>query len=160
MPRSCLVLLMLSLLMTTGGCSRPATPAPADGVLATSANLVRARADDAVFQASAMDVSRLDPAIAARYGLNPGRGGALLLVTLRDADGDALAPDDLVLTATASVLPDPPEALELQHLQVDGLNDYVGVFAARAPANVQFHVIATRHGRRAELDTHVQLYPP
>lgn len=160
MPRSYLPLLIVSLLIATGGCSRPAAPTPADGVLASSADLVRASAGDAVFQASAMDVARLDPAVAARYGLDPNRGGALLLVTLRDADGNGLPPDDLVLTATASVLPDPPKALGLQHLQVDGLNDYVGVFAARAPANVQFHVSATRHGQRAELDTHVQLYPP
>lgn len=156
-----LPILLPFLAATSSGCSRPsAAPTPADGILAASAESARATAGDAVFQAVAMDITRLDPAIAARYGLPTHQPGALLLVTLRDADGNGLPSDDLVLTAMASALPDPPKALALQHVQTDGLNDYIGVFAARAPADVQFQLQAIRHGQRASLSTRVQLYPP
>ena len=49
-------------------------------------------------------------------------------------------------TATATVLPDPPKGLQLQPIQVDGLTDYIGVFAARPPATVEFRVTAVRNG--------------
>ncbi|MCL6618755.1 MAG: DUF4426 domain-containing protein [Thermomonas hydrothermalis] len=144
----------------TTGCTRtPDAPTPADAVLANSTSTVTARADDAVFQAVALDIAQLDPTTAKRYGLDTQTPGALLLVTLRDAAGNGLPPDDLVLTATANTLTDPPRALGLHHLQVDGLNDYVGVFAAQPPAQVQFHITAVRHGQRATLETGVSLYP-
>lgn len=161
MSRLLPILLPALIAATAAGCNQPAeAPAPADAVIASSAGATRASAGDAVFQAAAMDVTRLDPAIASRYGLHPHQGGALLLVTLRDAEGNGLPPDDLVLTATANVPPDPPKALALQHVQIDGLNDYIGVFAVRPPASVQFQIHASRHGQRADLDTQIQLYPP
>lgn len=143
------------------GCGGTSVPQPAGAQLAASAShaTATATAGDAVLQATALDIAQLDPAMAARYGLDARQQGALLLVTLRDANGDALAPDDLVLTATASVLPDPPRGLALQPIRVDGLTDYIGVFAARPPANVRFHLTATRHGARAEFDASADLYP-
>lgn len=151
--------LLLALLLA--GCGGTSAPQPAGAQLATSAShaTATATAGDAVLQATALDIAQLDPAMVARYGLDARQQGALLLVTLRDANGDALAPDDLVLTATASVLPDPPRALALHPIRVDGLTDYIGVFAARPPANVRFHLTATRHGARAEFDASADLYP-
>lgn len=142
-------------LLSACGRGEPA-PTPATPATSTAAT---ATVGEATLQASSVAIASLDAAMAARYGFDRSHDGALLLVTLRDANGDALAPADLQLTATASVLPDPPRPLELQRIDVGNLTDYVGVFPARPPANVHFHVTATRGGARAELDTSAALYP-
>jgi hypothetical protein len=132
----------------------PATPL-ASAPAATSVTSV----GGATLQASAVAIANLNETVATRYGLDRSHDGALLLVTLRDADGNALPPDDLRLTATATVLPDPPKPLELQPIAVDGMTDYIGVFAVRPPASVQFRVTAIRGGARAEIATSAELYP-
>lgn len=140
------------------GCGRdaaaPAAPLSSSPV-ATSVTSV----GGATLQASAVAIANLNPGVATRYGLDPRHDGALLLVTLRDANGNALPPVDLRVTATATVLPDPPKPLDLQAIAVDGMTDYIGVFAVRPPASVQFRVTAIRGGARAELATSVELYP-
>lgn len=133
-------------------------PAPTPATLATP-TAATTNVGGASLQVSSVAIANLDAAMAARYGFDPSHDGALLLVTLRDANGDALPPGDLLLTATASVLPDPPRPLDLQRIGVGNLTDYVGVFPARPPASVRFHVTATRGGARAELDTTAELYP-
>ena len=83
----------------------------------------------------------------------------MLLVTVRDAAGNGIDPGDLQLTATASVLPDPPTPLALRAIQTDGMTDYLGVVQARAPATVTFKLIATRAGARADIATTAELQP-
>ena len=150
--------LFLPSVLALAACGRdaatPATPATAMP-FTTSVTTV----GGATLQASAIAIANLNEATATRYGLDRSHDGALLLVTLRDADGNALPPDDLRLTATATVLPDPPKPLELQPIAVDNMTDYVGVFAVRPPASVQFRVTAIRGGARAELATGAELYP-
>ena len=107
----------------------------------------------------AVAIANLNAAMAKRYGLDGHQDGALLVVTVRDAAGNALPAGDLQLTATATVLPDPPKGLQLQPIRVDGLTDYIGVFAARPPASVQFRVTAVRNGVRTEMTTTAELYP-
>ena len=155
MPTALLPVLLPVALLAACGRGEPA-PTPATPATSTAAT---ATVGGATLQASSVAIASLDAAMAARYGFDRSHDGALLLVTLRDANGDALAPADLQLTATASVLPDPPRPLELQRIDVGNLTDYVGVFPARPPANVHFHVTATRGGTRAELDTSAALYP-
>lgn len=133
-------------------------PTPTPATLSTT-TASTATVGGATLQISSVAIANLDPAMAARYGFDPGHDGALLLVTLRDENGEAIAPADLQLTATASVLPDPPRPLELQRIEVGTMTDYVGVFPARPPASVQFRVTATRGGSRAEMTTTAELYP-
>ncbi|TLX23204.1 DUF4426 domain-containing protein [Thermomonas fusca] len=154
---SAVLFLLFPVAALLGACGR-GEPAPTAAVLATS-TVATATVGGATLQASSVAIANLDPAMAARYGFDPGHDGALLLVTLRDGNGDALPPADLQLTATARVLPDPPKPLELQRIEVGNLIDYVGVFPARPPASVQFHVTASRSGARAEMDTTAELYP-
>lgn len=154
---SAILRLLLPLVALLSACGR-GEPAPATATLATS-TVATAAVGGATLQASSVAIANLDPAMAARYGFDPGHDGALLLVTLRDANGDALPPADLQLAATASVLPDPPRPLQLQRIEVGNLIDYVGVFPARPPASVRFHVTASRGGARAEMDTTAELYP-
>ena len=149
--------LLPSMLALLGACGR-GDPAPAT-VLSPEAAVSVTSVGGATLQASAIAIANLNPAMAAHYGLDRNHDGALLLVTLRDANGNALPPDDLRLTAMATVLPDPPKPLELQPLQVGDMTDYVGVFPARPPASVQFRVTAIRAGARAELTATAELYP-
>lgn len=150
-------LLLATLLAGCGGSQAP-TPA-ANATVSTGAGIRTATVGDATLQASAMAIAHLNEATAHRYGLDRHQDGALLVVTVRDADGNALPVGDLQLTATATVPPDPPRGLQLQPIQTDGLTDYIGVFAARPPASVQFRVTAIRNGARTEMTTTAELYP-
>src|SRR5690606_28048569 len=98
-------------------------------------------------------------AVAARYGIERDGEGVLLLVTVRDAAGNAINPGDLQLTATASVLPEPARPLALRAIQSDGMTDYLGVVRAGSPASVRFALNAVRGGSRAELTTTADLQP-
>lgn len=154
--------LLSAALLTTllAGCGNPQAPAPsAHAALSPAADTSTATVGDATLQASAVAITNLNEAMAARYGLDGQTDGALLLVTVRDATGNALPVGDLRVTATATVLPDPPKGLQLQPIQVDGLTDYIGVFAARPPATVEFRVTAVRNGARTEMTTTAELYP-
>ena len=66
---------------------------------------------------------------------------------------------DEQLRATAAVLPDPPRPLALRAIRTDGMTDYIGVLHAKAPASVQFKLVATRGGSRADIATTAELYP-
>lgn len=155
-PQSALLcpLLAAALLSACGRDAPVATPAAPASIAAATVTV-----GGATLQASSMAIANLEPTLAARYGFDRSHDGALLLVTLRDANGDALPPGDLQLTATAAVLPDPPRPLELQRIVVGNLTDYVGVFPAQPPASVRFHVTASRSGARAEMNTTTELYP-
>ena len=113
----------------------------------------------ATLQASTVALADLNATVAARYGLAAGDDGLLLLVTVRDADGNALAPGDLAVQATAAVLPDPPAPLALREIRTGELVDYIGVVRAKAPASVQFRLSATRGGSRAEMTTTADVQP-
>lgn len=154
---SAILFLLLPVAALLAACGRGG-PAPATATLAAS-TVATATVGGATLQASSVAIANLDPTMAARYGFDRSHDGALLLVTLRDANGEAIAPGDLRLTASASVPPDPPRPLELQRIEVGSLTDYVGVFPARPPASVQFRVTATRGGARTELTTTAELYP-
>jgi len=125
----------------------------------TSATISRASVGGAVLQTQTVTLASLNPATAKQYGIDNSQEGVLLLVTLRDSNGNALAPADLQLTATASVLPDPPAPLPLRAIQTAGMTDYIGVLHAHAPASVQFTLEAKRGGDRNTLSTTVELSP-
>lgn len=114
---------------------------------------------DAVLHTSTIALGDLEAAVASRYGIDAGKEGMLLLVTVRDAAGDALAPGDLQLQATAAVLPEGPRPLELRMIEAAGMTDYIGVVETRAPASIQFRLGATRGTSRAELATTAELLP-
>ena len=161
MHQTRLSLLTVFLLATPlAGCGGSQAPTPAaNATVSNGAGISTATAGDATLQASAVAIANLNAAMAKRYGLDGHQDGALLVVTVRDAAGNALPAGDLQLTATATVLPDPPKGLQLQPIRVDGLTDYIGVFAARPPASVQFRVTAVRNGARTEMTTTAELYP-
>ena len=105
------------------------------------------------------DYPDLNAAIAERYGIDRSDEGVLLLVTVRDATGNGIAPGDLQLQATAATLTEAARPLPLRAITTNGLTDYIGAFNTAAPATVQFRLSATRGGSRADIATTAELYP-
>ncbi len=110
-------------------------------------------------QTSTVAIADLNAAIAARYGIDRSGEGVLLLVTVRDAAGNGIAPADLLLQATAGTLTEAARPLPLRAITTNGLTDYIGAFNTGAPATVQFRLTATRGGSRADIATTAELYP-
>ena len=148
--------LALILLLAIAGCGGGKAPVPANAHANTTAN---AMIGGVTLQMSTVALADLNEAVARRYGIDGGYDGLMLLVTVRDAAGNAIDPGDLQLVATASVLPDPPKSLELRAIQTDGMTDYLGVVQVRAPASVAFKLVATRGGARSDMATTTELQP-
>jgi hypothetical protein len=158
-------LIAVALLASTlVACGRHET-APASSSASASASATgagqsaTATVGDATLQASTVAIADLNPLVATRYGIDRSQEGVLLLVTVRDKAGDAIAPGDLQLTATAAALPDAPAPLPLRAIATDGMTDYIGVLRVRAPASVQFRLTAIRGGARSEIATTADLQP-
>ena len=148
--------LALLLLLPLAACSGNKAPVPATAhANATASTTV----GGVTLQASTVALADLNDAIAARYGIERSGEGAMLLVTVRNAAGDVIDPGDLQLTATASVLPDPPKPMQLRAIQTDRMTDYLGVVQAKAPATIAFKLTATRGGSRADIATTADLQP-
>ena len=147
---ACLLLLPFAL----AGCNRGDPVRPATPHVASSAT---ATLGDAVVHASAVAMADLNPAVAGNYGIASGQPGLLLLVTVRDAAGDAQDAGDLRLRATATPLGEVARTLELRRIQTGGLTDYVGEVRVAPPANVQFRVEAIRGGARAQMAFNAEL---
>ena len=131
-------------------------------LIATDGALVHARGGDGqqpLHEAKTVAIADLNASIAQRYGIDRTQDGVLLLVTVRDAAGNAADPGDLQLMATAGTLTEPPKPLQLRSIQTEGLTDYIGVFQAAPPASVQFRLTATRGGARADIATTAELHP-
>ena len=146
----------LLLLLSLAACSGDKAPVPATAHADASTSTT---VGGVTLQTSTVALADLNDAVAARYGIDRGSSGVMLLVTVRDDAGNGIDPGDLQLTATGSVLPDPPTPLALRAIQTDGMTDYLGVVQARAPATVTFKLIATRGGSRADIATTAELQP-
>lgn len=130
----------------------PAQPMQASATATTTVGGV-------TLQASTMDVADLNNTVAERYAIDRSSGGVLLLVTVRDAEGNGMAPGDLRLDTIAGALPDAPKPLALHPITTGGMTDYIGVLPASPPATVQFRITAIRNGGRVEISTTAELYP-
>ena len=157
MHRSCVVALFALLSVTAlSACNGRESAVPAQAMQANPA--ATASVGGATLQASVMQVTDLNNAVAKRYAINRSDPGLLLLVTVRDATGNGIAPGNLRLETTASALPDAPARLALRPITTNGMTDYIGVFNARPPASVQFRINAIRNGASAEISTNAELY--
>lgn len=156
------ILSLATLALVLCACN-PGAPTPPAGAVAVAQAPGAANASttlgDAVLDTSTVPLADLGEAVAARYGIQTGREGVLLLVTVRDAAGDAIDIGDLRLQASATVLPQGPVPLDLRQIEAAGMTDYIGVVETRAPATVQFRISATRGGARADIATTAELQP-
>ena len=105
-----------------------------------------ARLGDVVVHASALQTSTLDEAIAKRYGLERSGRVAMLLVSVRRADGSDAA--GLPVSIDATVTPDrgTPERITLREISVDGLVDRVGTVQIAPPESLRFDLVI-RYGK-------------
>ena len=144
-------------------CGRSETTAAAAVATAAAGPAAKARASTTVngvtLETSTVALADLGQAVAGRYGIDTRKEGMLLLVTVRDANADAVDPGDLRLEATSAVLPEAPKPLPLRMIQTAGMTDYIGVVETRAPASIQFRLTAIRGGARAEVATTAELLP-
>lgn len=152
--RTAACLLMFTLVLCACDRGQPVREATPHVASTASATL-----GDAHLQASAVALADLNPAVAGRYGIASDQAGLLLLVTVRNAAGDALDPAGLRLQATATSLGEAPRTLELREIRTGGLTDYVGVVRVAPPANVQFRIDATRGAARAQMAFGAELQP-
>jgi hypothetical protein len=158
--RIAIATLAASALLALAGCggSEPVPATPAASAAGASANAITT-VDGVTLQTSSVALADLNATIAQRYGIDAGKEGLLLLVTVRDAAGNGIEPGDLQLAATAVVLPDPPKPLALRPIKNGDMTDYIGVLEAKAPASVQFKLTATHGGSRADVASTAELYP-
>ena len=101
----------------------------------------KARLGDVVVHASALQTSTLDEAIAKRYGLERSGRVAMLLVSVRRADGSDAA--GLPVSIDATVTPDrgTPERITLRQISVVGLVDRVGTVEIAPPESLRFDLV-------------------
>ncbi len=134
------------------GSAVPARPMPSSAHATTTVG-------GATLQVSTLDLADLNDTIARRHDIDRGRPGAMVLVTVRDAQGNGIEAGDLRVDALAGALPDAPKPLALHPITTGGMTDYIGVFKVSPPATVQFRITAIRNGARAELTATAELYP-
>ena len=152
--RTCTTVLLA---LALAGCGGGGDPAPAQTT--QPAPRPTTNVGGATLQAPTLDVAGLNDTVAKRYSIDRGQAGALLLVTVRDAQGNGIEPGDLRLEVAASALTDAPTPLPLRAITTNGMTDYIGVFKVAPPTTVQFRINATRQGARAEITTTAELYP-
>ena len=157
---------LLPCLLLLAACSAPdATPGPQ----ATATASATARANDSeasasvdgiVLTARTLPMRNVSDAMAKRYGLDADPDALLLLVTLRDGNGDAVAVDGLAVDARVARLPDAPQPLALKRIEVGGMVDLVASVHARAPATLRFELDARRGGATSRLAFTRDVLPP
>lgn len=151
-----ILLAILLPLLGLAGCNRRESAAPAKPMQANAT--ATTTVGGVTLHSSTINLADLNDMVARRYTIKRGSSGVLLLVTVRDANDNAIAPGDLRLDAFAGTLMDAAKPLPLRPITTNGMTDYIGVFNVRPPATVQFRINAVRNGARAEISTTAELY--
>lgn len=131
---------------------RPSAPQAAASATTREVNAsAETNIDGVVVHASAMPTSRLNAITARQYGIPVDGDALLLLVTVRDANGDGVPVDAVQLTAQSAVLPDAPAPLAMRAITTaspgkTGMTDYIAVVSAKPPASVQFKIDVRKGG--------------
>lgn len=144
----------LALLMTLAlaGCMGQPAPVPAETPGASAPiNVARSTINGITMEARLIDAMTLGEPMAKRYGIEQADGTWLLLITLRDAQGNGIPTDAIQVEARAGGLTDALAPVALRTISVNGLNDLVGTLQARAPLTMRVEIDAVRDGARAEM---------
>ncbi|WP_133500308.1 DUF4426 domain-containing protein [Cognatilysobacter terrigena] len=132
--RTVVLALALALL---AGCGRDAPPITASA--ASSTQQAQARIGDVVVHASVVQTSTLDEAVAREYGLERSDRTAMLLISARNANGDA-PPSAVDITATVAPVNGVPQPIALREVHVGDLVDHVGTVDIAPPETLKFDV--------------------
>ena len=129
-------------LAACGGATEPA-PVRAPMAAATSgsaANGATATSNGITLRANVVETADLQESVAAGYGIAREPNQALLLLTVRDANGDNATP--VSLQATVSDLKGGERPLQLQEIRVGEFVDRIGLVPVNAPDTLTFEVRA------------------
>ena len=142
--------LLLALALT--GCMSEPAPVPAEAPGANAPiNVARSTVSGITLEARLIDATTLNDAMAKQDGIARVEGEWLLLITLRDADGNGVPADAAKIEARAGGLTDALAPIALRTISVNGLNDLVGVVPAQTPGTMRVEIDAVRDGARAEM---------
>ena len=148
-------------LAVTGGCGGEPAPATVaataisnSGAIATAdaaRQLQRVQINDLSITATVVPTLDLDASVTKRYGIERKQGLAMLLLTVRNAAGDAADDAGLQLQARAGSLVQAPQPVPLRRLGIDGYTDYVASVPMSAPGTLRVEVDAQKAGSRAQM---------
>ncbi|MGY3265372.1 DUF4426 domain-containing protein [Lysobacter sp. HA35] len=129
-------------LLALAACSSDAPPVTA--AASSAPQEAEARVGDVVVHASVVQTSTLDEAVAREYGLERSDRSAMLLVSARDAKGDA--PSSKVdISATVAPVGGVAQPIDLREVRVGDLVDHVGTVDIAPPEALKFDV-TVRYG--------------
>lgn len=125
------------------GCGRDATPSSAPMAATTpgdAANGATATSNGITLRANVVETADLQESVAAGYGIAREPNQALLLLTVRDANGDNATP--VSLQATVSDLKGGERPLQLQEIRAGEFVDHIGLVPVAAPDTLTFEIRA------------------
>lgn len=141
---------VLLLVLLLAGCAGAPAPIPAQAPGANAPiNVARLSVNGIMMEARLIDAMALGESMAAQYGITQAADTWLLLITLRDANGNGVPADAIQVQARAGGLTDTPAPVALRTISVDGLNDLVGTIQAKPPTTVRVEIDALRDGVHA-----------
>ena len=134
---------ILCLAFALSGCGHGDTPPRAPMAATTpgdAANGATATSNGITLRANVMETQDLQESVAASYGIAREPNQALLLLTVRDANGDNATP--VSLQATVSDLKGGKRPLPLQEIRAGEFVDRIGLAPVAAPDTLTFEVRA------------------
>ena len=121
----------LLLLLALAGCVGEPAPVPAEAPGANAPiNVARSTVNGITLEARLIDAMTLGDAMARQYGIRRNEGEWLLLITLRDADGNGVPADAVQVQARAGGLTDAPAPIALRTMS--GFSSSVGAMLTAA----------------------------
>ena len=134
---------LLCVVFALASCDRGDTPSRAPMAATTpgdAANGATASSNGITLRANVVETQDLQESVAAGYGIARQPNQALLLLTVRDANGDNATP--VSLQATVSDLKVGGRPLQLQEIRVGKFVDRIGLVPVNAPDTLTFDVRA------------------
>ena len=134
---------VLCLALALAGCDRASAPPPAPMAATTpgdAANGATATSNGITLRANVVETRDLQESVARGYGIAREPNQALLLLTVRDANGDNATP--VALQATVSDLKGGERPLQLREIRAGDFVDRIGLVPVNAPDTLTFEVRA------------------
>jgi hypothetical protein len=129
--------------LALAGCGRGASPAPAPMAATTPGDAAggsTATSNGMTLRANVMETQDLQESVARGYGIAREPNQALLLLTVRDADGDNATP--VSLQATVSDLKGGERPLQLREIRIGEFVDHIALVPVAAPDTLTFGIRA------------------
>ena len=134
---------ILCLALALAGCNHDEAPPRAPMAATTpgdAANGATATSNGITLRANVVETQDLQESVARGYGIAREPNQALLLLTVRDANGDNATP--VSLQATVSDLKGGERPLQLQEIRAGDFVDRIGLVTVTAPDTLTFEIHA------------------